>query len=71
MMVLLDTHLLLWAASAPQRIPAAVRSILKARDTSPLFSAASIWEIVIKSALGRPYFHVDPRLLRKGLLLHG
>lgn len=71
MRVLLDTHLLLWAASAPQRLPKAALSLLKARDTSPLFSAASIWEVVIKAGLGRPDFQVDPERLRHGLLLHG
>ncbi len=32
------------------------------------FSAASIWEIVIKSGLGRDDFKVDARLLRRGLM---
>jgi PIN domain nuclease of toxin-antitoxin system len=69
--VLLDTHLLLWAAATPQRLSASVRSILKDPDTSPHFSAASIWEVVIKASLGRSDFQVDPQRLRHGLLLHG
>jgi PIN domain nuclease of toxin-antitoxin system len=32
------------------------------------FSAASIWEVVIKRSLGRSDFAVDPFLLRRGLL---
>ena len=32
------------------------------------FSAASIWEIVIKNGLGRDDFKVDARVLRRGLL---
>ncbi len=32
------------------------------------FSAASIWEVVIKNSLGRSDFSVDPHLLRRGLL---
>jgi len=36
-----------------------------------LFSAASMWEIVIKNGLGRKDFSVDARLLRRGLLDHG
>ena len=71
MRVLFDTHLLLWAASSPQRLPKAALSILKARDTVPIFSAASIWEVVIKSGLGRADFQVDAQRLRQGLLLHG
>jgi PIN domain nuclease of toxin-antitoxin system len=69
--ILLDTHLLLWAAAAPQRLPASVRSLLRDQDTAPLFSAASIWEVVIKASLGRTDFQVDPQRLRHGLLLHG
>lgn len=71
MRILLDTHLLLWAAAAPQRLPSKVRSLLRDKDTSPLFSAASIWEVVIKASLGRTDFQVDPQHLRHGLLLHG
>ena len=36
-----------------------------------MVSAASLWEISIKSGLGRADFSVDPRLLRRGLLEHG
>jgi PIN domain nuclease of toxin-antitoxin system len=71
MRVLLDTHLLLWAAGSPQRLPKTALSILKAHDTALLFSAASIWEVVIKTSLGRSDFQVDPQRLRHGLLVHG
>jgi len=71
MRVLLDTHLLLWAAGSPQRLPKAARSMLRDPETSLVFSAASIWEIVIKSGLGRPDFTVEPQRLRQGLLTHG
>ena len=37
----------------------------------PVFSPVSLWEIAIKNALGRPDFHVNPRLLRRGLLDNG
>lgn len=36
-----------------------------------MFSATSLWEIVIKSALGRADFRADARLLRRGLLDNG
>jgi PIN domain nuclease of toxin-antitoxin system len=36
-----------------------------------IFSAASIWEISIKNALGRPDFEVNPRVFRRGLLDNG
>ncbi len=36
-----------------------------------MFSAASLWEVAIKSSLGRSDFHADARLLRRGLLDNG
>ena len=36
-----------------------------------MFSTASIWEIVIKSALGRSDFRVDPQRFRNGLIQNG
>ena len=71
MKLLLDTHVLLWAAGAPDRLPADVRTLLEDRTTEPIFSAASLWEVAIKSGLGRSDFRVDPRLLRRELLEHG
>lgn len=71
MKVLLDTHLLLWAAGNPDRIPAPARAILENPDNELVFSAASLWEVAIKSALGRSDFRADPHLLRRGLLDNG
>lgn len=71
MKLLLDTHILLWAAAAPARLPAAARKLLQAQENSLLFSPASLWEITIKRGLGRADFQVDPRLLRRGLLDNG
>jgi PIN domain nuclease of toxin-antitoxin system len=71
MQVLLDTHILLWAAAGSPRLPAAARQLLDDPRTEPWFSAASIWEVVIKSSLGRTDFTADPLQLRRGLLRHG
>lgn len=71
MRLLLDTHLLLWAAYAPARLSAAARALVEDPDHQPVFSAASLWEVVIKRGLDRPDFRVDPRLLRRGLLENG
>lgn len=68
MKLLLDTHLLLWAAGDPNRLSATARSLIENPDNELLFSVASIWEVVIKRGLGRNDFQVDPRLLRRGLL---
>jgi PIN domain nuclease of toxin-antitoxin system len=69
--LLLDTHLLLWAAVEPQRLTKPARALLENPDNELLFSAISLWEVVIKNSLGRPDFHLDARLLRRGLLDNG
>ena len=71
MKVLFDTHLLLWAAGMPERLPDRARTMLDRTDTEPMVSAASLWEVVIKAGLGREDFEVDPALLHRGLLEHG
>lgn len=40
-------------------------------DNELLFSAASLWEVAIKRARGRPDFQADARLLRRNLLNNG
>jgi Uncharacterized protein conserved in bacteria len=69
--VLLDTHLLLWAADDPQRLPKAARALIEDTENELLFSAASLWEITIKRSLERQDFQVDARLLRRALLDNG
>lgn len=71
MTALLDTHLLLWAARLPERLPPEVHEFLTDPVSEPVYSAASLWEVAIKSGLGRADFLVDPRLLRRGLLENG
>lgn len=51
--VLLDTHTLLWALSAPERLGDAISPVLRDRRTVLLVSAASAWEIGTKHRLGR------------------
>ena len=71
MKLLLDTHLLLWAAGEPRRLSKRARTLLANPDNELLFSAASLWEVAIKRGLGREDFEVDARLLRRGLLDNG
>ena len=71
MKLLLDTHLLLWAAGEPDRLSADARTLIEAPENELFFSAASLWEIAIKRGLGRGDFQVDARLLRRGLLDNG
>lgn len=71
MKLLLDTHLLLWAAGTPERLPIEAARLIEDEANTLLFSAASLWEVAIKSGLGRDDFRVDARLLRRGLLDNG
>jgi len=66
--LLLDTHLLLWAAGEPDRLSADARALISDAENELFFSAASVWEIAIKRGLGRDDFQADARLLRRGLL---
>ncbi len=71
MKLLLDTHLLLWAAGEPDRLSNEAKALIEDPDNELLFSAASVWEIAIKRRLGREDLRVDARLLRRGLLDNG
>jgi PIN domain nuclease of toxin-antitoxin system len=69
--LLLDTHLLLWAAGEPKRLSKTARALINNPENELLFSAASLWEVAIKSRLGRRDFKADVRVLRRGLLDNG
>lgn len=71
MKLLLDTHLLLWAAGEPSRLSKEARNLINDPDNELLFSAASLWEVSIKRGLRRKDFKADPRILRRGLLDNG
>jgi PIN domain nuclease of toxin-antitoxin system len=71
MRLLLDTHLLLWALAEPARLDAATRAALEEPENTVLFSAASLWEIAIKAALGRPDFAFDPAQILQAALETG
>jgi len=69
--LLLDTHVLLWAAGEPDRLSTTTKALIEDPEHQLVFSAASLWEIAIKRGLGRPDFIADPRLLRRGMLDNG
>jgi len=58
--VLLDTHVFLWAASAPDRISATARDAIEDPRNEVFISAAAVWEIVIKHALGKLKLPASP-----------
>jgi PIN domain nuclease of toxin-antitoxin system len=51
--ILLDTNALLWLVSSPEKISPAARDALADPNTELRISAASAWEIAIKTRLGR------------------
>lgn len=71
MKLLLDTHLLIWAADSSDRVPRKARALMADPGNELLFSVASLWEIAIKNDLNRADFQVDARLLRRGLIDNG
>ena len=71
MQLLLDTHLLVWAMGEPERLDPALVHLLEDPMNTPVFSVASLWELVIKRGLDRPDFRLEPPLLRQALLEAG
>ncbi|MEO8675730.1 MAG: type II toxin-antitoxin system VapC family toxin [Casimicrobiaceae bacterium] len=65
MRLLLDTHILLWAIGEPSKLPRAARDAILDASNEVLFSAASIWEIAIKSQLRRADFVADPEAIAR------
>lgn len=71
MILLVDTHLMLWAAGEPHRLSPKARRLLGDPQSQLWFSAASLWEVAIKHGIGREDFRVEPRRLRRGLIDNG
>jgi PIN domain nuclease of toxin-antitoxin system len=51
--LLLDTHILLWWLSDDPLLPSAARGAISSPGNEVMVSAAAIWEIAIKKAIGR------------------
>ena len=69
--LLVDTQLLLWAAFEPTRLSSRARALLASRTHALCFSLASVWEVALKTSLGREDFRVDAALLHKTLVAEG
>jgi PIN domain nuclease of toxin-antitoxin system len=50
---LLDTHIMLWWSLGDMQLPKAAREVIDDDASQCAISVASLWEVVIKSALGR------------------
>ena len=53
MKVLLDTHIFIWWDSEPENLSPNILSLLQRTDTKLYVSIVSLWEIQIKSQLGK------------------
>ena len=71
MRVLVDTHLLLWAVASSRRLPKEARSLILDMANEVFYSAASVWEVAIKSVLWRRDFRADPIVLVRALAQSG
>jgi len=68
---LLDSHLLVWISEDSPKLPKSVQEMIEDDRNSFFFSAVSLWELAIKSALGKSSFQVDVRQLHSSLLENG
>lgn len=71
MTLLLDTHILLWAFLGSPDLTDEAAKVINNPSNEVAFSVASIWEVAIKSALGRSDFHVETHEFRAKLLENG
>jgi len=53
MILLLDAHALLWALSGERTLSSAAREAIASPMNDVLVSAATVWEVTIKRALGK------------------
>lgn len=71
MKLLLDTHILLWAAQGSEQLSSKAKSLIEDPENQLYFSAASLWEVSIKNKLGRADFKINLAVLRRNLLDNG
>jgi PIN domain nuclease of toxin-antitoxin system len=69
--LLVDTHVLLWAAAEPHRLPPSFRQRLESPENDAMFSAASIWELAIKLQIGRISLAVTPEEIAETAVQRG
>lgn len=63
MRILLDTHVLLWWLSDPQRLNTKARRLLEDEENEVLLSSISVFEIVVKTGLGKLQLQEPPEEL--------
>ena len=68
MRLLLDTHVLLWAADDSEELSAKAKALIDDPENILVFSVVSFWEIAIKRRAKDPSFRTDPHVLRRELI---
>lgn len=72
MKLLLDTHILLWVAwDKRDKLSSQAITLLEDPTNELYFSLASLWELAIKSSLGKPDFEIDVEEFEEGLITAG
>ena len=71
MRLLIDTHLVIWTLAGSPRLRAKARVLLRDPENECWVSAASVWEIAIKSAIGKLVMASPLRDLEKMLVADG
>lgn len=73
MKILIDTHCWLWGLASPSRLNEKARGLMEDGGIAIYLSAASSWEIAIKTSLGKlnlpepPHKYVPKRLVDQGM----
>ena len=71
MRLLIDTQLVIWTLAGSPRLRAKARALLRDPENECWVSAASVWEIAIKSAIGKLVMASPLRDLEKMLVADG
>lgn len=59
MKLLLDTHVILWSAAEPEKLPSKIAEELKKELNELWFSPISVWEILLLAEKGRVAIKAD------------
>ena len=71
MRLLLDTQIVIWAATDDPRLSAVARALIGDAANQIFVSVVSLWEVAIKFSLGRADFRHSAADLRTGMLRAG
>lgn len=65
MKILLDTHIFLWLLFSPEKLADNIKSAYKNQENEIFLSLVSIWEIQLKSQLGKLHLDIDLKTIIK------